>query len=117
MAKIILPESNDKLLEECDVMTFRSGGPGGQHVNKTESGVRLVHRLTGIAVTCRQERSQIRNRDICLERLRERIEKLSYRPPRRIPTKTPARAKAKRLESKTKQSLKKKLRAKPVAEE
>jgi protein subunit release factor A len=114
MARIVIPESDEKLLEECDVQTFRSGGKGGQHVNKTESGVRLVHRPTGLTVTCRQERSQLRNRAICLSNLRKRLEKLNYRPPKRIPTRMPKAAKEKRLETKIKQSRKKKLRSRPA---
>lgn len=49
--------------------TFRAGGPGGQHQNKTESAVRAVHRPTGLAVVAREERSQARNKTLALERL------------------------------------------------
>lgn len=51
------------------IETLRAGGPGGQHQNKTESAVRAVHLPTGIAVVARQERSQMRNKALALERL------------------------------------------------
>ena len=55
------------------VETFRSGGPGGQHQNTTDSGVRLVHLPTGISATSTDERSQHRNRQVALERLRAKL--------------------------------------------
>jgi len=57
-----VPEDDGTLLAECRVETFRAGGPGGQHQNKTESGVRLTHLPSGISVTARDSRSQHRNR-------------------------------------------------------
>ena len=51
---IILPESDEDLLRECEVETFRSSGPGGQHVNKTESAVRLRHVPWGVVNNCRK---------------------------------------------------------------
>jgi len=83
---IILPESDDDLLRECEVETFRSSGPGGQHVNKTESAVRLTHVPSGVVVTSRQERSQHRNKALCLQRLRKRAAQLNYSPAKRVPT-------------------------------
>lgn len=65
-----LNRSNDRLLDECDVETFRSGGPGGQHRDRRESGVRLTHRSTGLVVTCSRTRQQQQNRTIALNRLR-----------------------------------------------
>ncbi|MFT4531884.1 MAG: peptide chain release factor [Thalassolituus oleivorans] len=57
------------LANEVDVETMRSGGPGGQHVNKTSSAVRLTHRPTGIQVRVESDRSQHRNRQLAMERL------------------------------------------------
>lgn len=114
---INLPESDDELLRECEVATFRSSGPGGQHVNKTESAVRLTHIPTGVVVTSQQERSQHRNKQICLQKLRERVAELNYRPAERVPTRVPRAAKNKTLEAKARRSQIKRLRSKPATEE
>ncbi|SVE44303.1 uncharacterized protein METZ01_LOCUS497157 [marine metagenome] len=110
---ITIPDSDEELLKECDVDTFRSGGKGGQHLNKTESAVRLTHIITGIVVICQDERSQYRNKQKCIKHLRIKLEKLNYRDPVRIPTKQPMKAKEKILENKKKHSIKKQLRQKP----
>ncbi len=60
--------------EDIQETFTRSGGPGGQHVNKTSSCVQLVHRPTGISVRCQQERSQALNRFLARRLLLDRIE-------------------------------------------
>jgi len=112
-----IPEADDALLAECRVETFAAGGPGGQHQNRTESAVRLVHLPTGVRVTAREERSQHRNRAKALERLREALEDLNRVPRRRVPTRVPKREKDKRLESKLRTSRKKRLRKPPESQE
>lgn len=114
---IQLPESDDDLLRECEVDTFRSSGPGGQHVNKTESAVRLTHLPSGVVVTSQQERSQHRNKALCLEKLRARIERLNYRPAKRVPTRVPRSAKNRTLEAKARRSRIKQLRSRPTDDE
>ena len=114
---ITLPESDKDLLRECDVETFRASGPGGQHVNKTESAVRLKHRPSGVVVISRQERSQYRNKAICLERLRKKVAQLNYRPAKRVPTRLPRSARNRTLEEKARRSQIKRLRSKPSPDE
>ena len=109
--------SDDQLLAECQVETFRAGGPGGQHQNKTESGVRLTHRPTGIVVTARESRSQHRNRARALDRLRAALEAREHTPPPRRPTKPTRGAHEKRLKEKRRRSLTKKKRRRPESDE
>ena len=111
------PREGADLLAECRVDTFRSGGKGGQHQNKVESGVRLTHRPTGLVVTSRRHRSQHRNREDALERLRRKLEARN-RPERpRVPTRVPRREKRKRREEKKRRSRLKRLRATPDRED
>lgn len=113
-----IPESDADLLAACDVDTFRSGGPGGQHQNVTDSGVRLRHRVSGVVVTSRARRSQHQNRTECLRRLRRRLEKLNAPPPPpRAPTKRPRAAAERRLDDKARRGATKRLRRPPSGEE
>jgi len=114
---ILLPDSDEDLLRQCKVDTFRASGPGGQHVNKTESAVRLTHLPSGVVVTSQQERSQYRNKAVCLQKLREKITRLNYRPARRVPTRVPRSAKNRTLEEKARRSRIKRLRSKPNPDE
>ena len=94
----------EALLSECDEDFFIASGPGGQHRNKTESGVRLLHRPTGVVVTATERRSQSQNRGAALERLRERLAALGHEPKPRRPTKPTRGSKLRRLDEKKRRS-------------
>lgn len=104
---------DDDLMAACRVDTFRAGGKGGQHQNTTESGVRLTHEPTGVVVEARDERSQHRNREIALERLKQKLRRMARRRKPRKETKVPRQEKRKRLENKRRRSRIKRLRKPP----
>ena len=101
---------DDVLLAQCEVQAHRASGPGGQHRNKAETAVRLVHVPSGVTVEGKDERSRTQNLRIALARLREKLERRAYRPPPRRPTRPTRAAQQRRVESKKKQAAKKALR-------
>ncbi len=77
----VMPEISDDVEvdirpEDIEMQVFRSSGAGGQHINKTSSAVRLIHKPTGVVVSCQTERSQFQNRDTCMKMLRSKLMEL-----------------------------------------
>ena len=77
----VMPEMDDDNSveireEDIEMQVFRSSGAGGQHINKTSSAVRLIHKPTGIVVSSQQERSQFQNKDNCMKMLRAKLMEL-----------------------------------------
>jgi ribosome-associated protein len=113
------PYNTDRpLLErEVEVDVFRASGPGGQHVNKTESALRLTHLPSGVVVVAQDSSSQHRNRDIAFERLIERLEKLNYVPKKRLPTRPTRASKERRIEAKKREGARKQTRGRVRGDE
>jgi ribosome-associated protein len=106
------PYATDRetLEREVEIDVFRASGPGGQHVNKTESALRLTHWPSGVVVTAQDSSSQHRNRDIAYERLAAKLVQLNYVPKKRVPTKPTKASKRRRIEGKKQVGARKRLR-------
>jgi protein subunit release factor B len=105
------PTDRESLERDSEVDFFIASGPGGQHRNKVETGVRLTHKPTGIVVTATERRSQTANRDAAYERLAERLENLQRVVIPRRPTRPTKASRVRRVETKRKTSLLKQRRS------
>ncbi|MBN1210792.1 MAG: peptide chain release factor-like protein [Myxococcaceae bacterium] len=103
---------DEALLKACVVEYFIASGPGGQHRNTTASGVRLTHPPTELSVTATERRSQVQNKGVALDRLREGLQALTFVPKVRRATKPSKGSQKRRLEGKKRTGQKKALRGK-----
>ncbi|MEY4730691.1 MAG: hypothetical protein RL020_1849 [Pseudomonadota bacterium] len=94
----------EQLELEVRIDVYRASGPGGQHVNKTNSAIRLTHEPSGTVVIAQDSPSQFRNKETAFERLIEKLEKLNFVPKTRHKTKPTRASKERRLEGKQKRS-------------
>ena len=102
----------ETLEREVLVDVFRASGPGGQHVNKTESALRLTHPPSGVVVTSQDSPSQHRNRETAFERLVERLKRLNHVPKKRIATRPTRASRERRIGTKKQVGAKKQTRGK-----
>ena len=96
----VYPTDRESLERDCDMEFFIASGPGGQNRNKVETGVRLVHRSTGITVTATERRSQHANREAAFERMATRLEEFQHVEIPRKPTRPTAASRQRRLNAK-----------------
>ncbi|MGO8951526.1 MAG: peptide chain release factor-like protein [Ktedonobacterales bacterium] len=111
------PTTRADLERDCEIQYFIATGPGGQHRNKVETGVRLTHRPTGVVVTATERRSQRANREAAFDRMAAKLEEMQRVVEPRLPTKPTRASRQRRLEEKRHAGDLKRGRRTPVPEE
>ncbi len=110
MPHVEYPTDRASLERDCTVEFFIASGPGGQHRNKVETGVRLVHKPSGLMVTATERRSQYENRERAFERMAERLQILQRPQVPRVPTRPGRASRERRLLAKRRLALTKQRR-------
>ena len=113
------PYATDRGVLEREVVieVFRASGPGGQHVNRTESALRITHPPSGVVVIAQDSPSQHRNREIAFERLVERLVRLNHVPKKRVATKPTRGSKERRIGEKKQRGVTKRTRGRVGSDE
>jgi protein subunit release factor B len=111
------PTNRASLERDCEQTFLIAGGPGGQNRNKVETGVRLVHRPTGITITATERRSQYANREVAFARMAERLQARQRPMKVRKATRPTAASHVRRMATKHHNALRKKLRTSPAGDD
>lgn len=107
----------DELARQCHAEAFHASGPGGQGVNTADSAVRMRHVPTGITVVSRESRSQLQNRERCLQKIRAELARRARKPKARHATKPTRASVRRRLDEKSRHSQLKRMRRRPGMDE
>lgn len=105
------PTDRASLERDCEMDFFIASGPGGQHRNKVETGVRLLHRPSGTMITAVERRSQYANREMAFERMAQRLEEMQQEETPRLPTRPSKASRVRQQEKKRRTSTIKRLRS------
>jgi ribosome-associated protein len=112
--RVVYATDRETLEGQVRIDTYRASGPGGQHVNKTNSAIRITHEPSGVVVIAQDSSSQFRNKELAFERLIEKLKKLNHVPKKRFATKPSRASKERRIETKKTRAVVKTGRSKKV---
>ena len=116
-ARIVSATDRATLETQVRIDTYRASGPGGQHVNKTNSAIRITHEPSGVVVIAQDSSSQFRNKETAFERLIEKLKKRNHVPKKRLATKPTRASKERRIEGKKTRAAVKSNRSKKVVDD
>ena len=115
--RVVFATDRETLETQVRIDTYRASGPGGQHVNKTNSAIRITHELSGVVVIAQDSSSQFRNKETAFERLIEKLKKRNHVPKKRLATKPTRASKERRIEGKKTRAVVKSNRSKKVVDD
>ena len=115
--RVVFATDRETLETQVRIDTYRASGPGGQHVNKTNSAIRITHEPSGVVVIAQDSSSQFRNKETAFERLIEKLKKRNHVPKKRLATKPTRASKERRIEGKKTRAVVKSNRSKKVVDD